>query len=69
MLNRSDSLTHSLKCNVLNTSEFILLPGAGSVFLNGNFVSKTRIEVTSRILHVNRLGLFQTFSHNALCSM
>ncbi|KAF8609754.1 hypothetical protein BDV93DRAFT_465221 [Ceratobasidium sp. AG-I] len=33
-----------LKCNVLNTSEFTLLPGAASVFLNNTFVSKTTIE-------------------------
>ncbi|KAG8681285.1 hypothetical protein FRC09_017591 [Ceratobasidium sp. 395] len=33
-----------LKCNVVNTSEFTLLPGAARVFLNSNFVAKTRIE-------------------------
>ncbi|KAG8699008.1 hypothetical protein FRC08_005554 [Ceratobasidium sp. 394] len=33
-----------LKCNVVNTSEFTLLPGAARVFLNSNFVAKTRME-------------------------
>lgn len=33
-----------LKCIVVNISEFTLLPGAASIFLNDNFVSKSRIE-------------------------
>ncbi|KAG8707166.1 hypothetical protein FRC08_000670 [Ceratobasidium sp. 394] len=33
-----------LKCNVVNTSEFTLLPGAARVLLNSNFVAKTHME-------------------------
>ncbi|KAG9086371.1 hypothetical protein FRC07_013112, partial [Ceratobasidium sp. 392] len=33
-----------LRCKILNTSEFTLLPGDASVFMDNNFVSKTLIE-------------------------
>ncbi|KAG8704390.1 hypothetical protein FRC09_003548 [Ceratobasidium sp. 395] len=33
-----------LRCKVLNASEFTLLPGEASVFMDDNFVSKSRIE-------------------------
>ncbi|CAE6461219.1 unnamed protein product, partial [Rhizoctonia solani] len=33
-----------LTCNVINSSEFTLLPGEASVFMDDNFVSKSRIE-------------------------
>ncbi|KAG8707787.1 hypothetical protein FRC09_001619 [Ceratobasidium sp. 395] len=33
-----------LRCKVLNASEFTLLPGEASVFMDNNFVSKSRIE-------------------------
>jgi len=33
-----------LRCKVVNSSEFTLLPGEASVFMDDNFVSKTRIE-------------------------
>ncbi|QRV91001.1 hypothetical protein RhiJN_19019 [Ceratobasidium sp. AG-Ba] len=33
-----------LRCDVVNTSDFTLLPGVGRVFLNGNFVSRAHIE-------------------------
>ncbi|QRV93241.1 hypothetical protein RhiJN_21259 [Ceratobasidium sp. AG-Ba] len=33
-----------LQCKVINTSQFTLLPGEGSVFMDDNFVSKTSIE-------------------------
>ncbi|KAG9084451.1 hypothetical protein FRC07_013642, partial [Ceratobasidium sp. 392] len=33
-----------LRCKVVNSSEFTLLPGEASVFMDDNFVSKSRIE-------------------------
>ncbi|KAF8605077.1 hypothetical protein BDV93DRAFT_470981 [Ceratobasidium sp. AG-I] len=33
-----------LRCKVVNASEFTLLPGEASVFMDDNFVSKSRIE-------------------------
>ncbi|EUC54520.1 mucoidy inhibitor A, partial [Rhizoctonia solani AG-3 Rhs1AP] len=36
-----------LTCNVINSSEFTLLPGEASVFMDDNFVSKSRIEHVS----------------------
>ncbi|KAG9119016.1 hypothetical protein FRC07_006179 [Ceratobasidium sp. 392] len=33
-----------LRCKILNASEFALLPGEASVFMDDNFVSKSRIE-------------------------
>ncbi|QRW07397.1 hypothetical protein RhiLY_06396 [Ceratobasidium sp. AG-Ba] len=36
-----------LQCQVINTSQFTLLPGEGSVFMDNNFVSKTSIEDVS----------------------
>ncbi|KAH7343222.1 hypothetical protein B0J17DRAFT_641500 [Rhizoctonia solani] len=36
-----------LTCKVINSSEFTLLPGEASVFVDDNFVSKTRIEHVS----------------------
>ncbi|CAE6463717.1 hypothetical protein ACGC1H_005362 [Rhizoctonia solani] len=36
-----------LTCKVINSSEFTLLPGEASVFLDDNFVSKSRIEHVS----------------------
>ncbi|KAG9125822.1 hypothetical protein FRC07_006050 [Ceratobasidium sp. 392] len=42
-----------LKCNVVNTSEFTLLPGAARIFLDSNFVTKTHIE------HVTPGDLFE----------
>ncbi|KAG9079345.1 hypothetical protein FRC06_007807, partial [Ceratobasidium sp. 370] len=33
-----------LRCKVVNTSEFTLLPGEAGVFMDDNFVSKSRIE-------------------------
>ncbi|CAE7056776.1 unnamed protein product [Rhizoctonia solani] len=36
-----------LTCKVVNSSEFTLLPGEASVFMDDNFVSKTRIEHVS----------------------
>ncbi|KAG8741042.1 hypothetical protein FRC10_003426 [Ceratobasidium sp. 414] len=33
-----------LRCKILNASEFTLLPGEASVFMDDNFVSKSRIE-------------------------
>ncbi|KAJ1307066.1 hypothetical protein OPQ81_008045 [Rhizoctonia solani] len=36
-----------LTCKVLNTSEFTLLPGEASVFMDDNFVSKSRIQYVS----------------------
>ncbi|KAG8744404.1 hypothetical protein FRC10_010182 [Ceratobasidium sp. 414] len=40
----SKQLSVFLKCNVVNTSEFALLPGVARVFLDSNFVAKTRME-------------------------
>ncbi|CAE6405562.1 unnamed protein product [Rhizoctonia solani] len=36
-----------LTCKVVNSSDFTLLPGEASVFMDDNFVSKTRIEHVS----------------------
>ncbi|KAG8736354.1 hypothetical protein FRC11_002699 [Ceratobasidium sp. 423] len=36
-----------LTCKVMNSSEFTLLPGEASVFMDDNFVSKSRIEHVS----------------------
>ncbi|KAG8699919.1 hypothetical protein FRC08_005035 [Ceratobasidium sp. 394] len=33
-----------MRCQAVNSSEFVLLPGEANVFVDGNFVSKTRIE-------------------------
>ncbi|KAG8746250.1 hypothetical protein FRC10_005499 [Ceratobasidium sp. 414] len=33
-----------LRCRVVNASEFTLLPGEANIFMDGNFVSKSRIE-------------------------
>ncbi|KAG8731521.1 hypothetical protein FRC10_001656 [Ceratobasidium sp. 414] len=35
-----------LRCKVVNASEFTLLPGEASVFMDDNFVSKSRIEAS-----------------------
>lgn len=35
-----------LRCKVKNTSEYALLPGSSSVFLNGSFVAKSTIPVS-----------------------
>ncbi|QRV76194.1 hypothetical protein RhiJN_04209 [Ceratobasidium sp. AG-Ba] len=43
-----------LKCKVVNASEFTLLPGDASVFVDDNFVSKSRIE------HVSPNDSFET---------
>lgn len=49
--NRSKRVANSwLKCKVVNISDFTLLPGAASVFLNNKFVSKSRVEVCSLLL-------------------
>lgn len=38
-----------LSCKVQNTSEYALLPGESSVFLNGSFVAKSSIPVSSKV--------------------
>ncbi|CAE6431948.1 unnamed protein product [Rhizoctonia solani] len=43
-----------LTCKVVNSSEFTLLPGEASVFMDDNFVSKSQIE------HVSPNELFKT---------
>lgn len=42
-----DTASAFLRCKVKNTSKYLLLPGQANVFLNGNFVSKSRIPHVS----------------------
>ncbi|KAG9093985.1 hypothetical protein FS749_013341 [Ceratobasidium sp. UAMH 11750] len=68
-----------LRCKVLNASEFTLLPGEASVFMDDNFVSKSRIEVpvsripfTDAVSHISRSArrskrLIQDLVRHRLC--
>lgn len=42
-----DQASAFLRCKIKNTSKYILLPGKANVFLNGNFVSKSKIPHVS----------------------
>lgn len=53
------NLPNLVQCEVKNTSEYRLLPGPVSVFLDDSYVSKTTIQVCPHICESSFKGLNQ----------